>query len=103
MALKDYALEHTKRIFNEQKIMSLQNLNYYYILVELYRMLKYDTKLSVLKVCSNFVQKIAIFSHATFSPRLFTLELLPNANKGATFYPLLMRTTDYCKICYYEL
>ena len=44
---KDYVLEHTKPIFNENKILSLHHLYIQHTFIELFKIVKYRTPISV--------------------------------------------------------
>ena len=50
MAKKEYLLEHTKPLFNEQKIMTLHHLYIYHTFMELFKIMKYRTPISVFKL-----------------------------------------------------
>ena len=47
MSPKNCALEHTKPIFNEHKIMNLKNLYTYHTFMELFKVLKFRTPISI--------------------------------------------------------
>ena len=47
MAKKDYQLEHTRPIFNEQKILSLHHLYIHHTFVDLFKIVKYRTPISL--------------------------------------------------------
>ena len=46
-APKNYVLEHTKPLFNEHSIMSLQNLYQYHSFIEVFKLLKYNSPVPV--------------------------------------------------------
>ena len=47
IAKKDFSLEHTKPLFNEMKLLSLHHLYIYHTFLELFKVLKYKTPISV--------------------------------------------------------
>ena len=47
MAPANYCLEHTKPLFNEWKILTLNNLHTYYCFMELFKILKYRCPISL--------------------------------------------------------
>ena len=47
MSKKNYSLEHTKPLFNKHKILTLSNLSVYHTFLELFKILKYRTPISI--------------------------------------------------------
>ena len=50
MAKKDYLLEHTKPLFNENKILSLHHLYVQHTFIELFKIIKYRTPISLFEL-----------------------------------------------------
>ena len=50
MAPKNYCLEHTKPIFNEHNILSLNNLHIFHTYMELFKILKFCTPISLFEL-----------------------------------------------------
>ena len=53
MAAKNYQLEHTKPIFNEQNLLTLHHLYIYHIFCDTFKILKYKTPISLFELLSN--------------------------------------------------
>ena len=47
MEHKSYCLEHTKPLFNEHKILNLENLYFYHMFMEIFKILKYSIPCSL--------------------------------------------------------
>ena len=47
MEHKNYCLEHTKPLFNEHKILNLENLYFYHMFMEIFKILKYSIPCSL--------------------------------------------------------
>lgn len=64
MAKKDYILEHTKPLFNENKILCLHHLHIQHTFIELFKIIKYRTPMSVYEMFqsssrdSNFLMNV---------------------------------------------
>ena len=81
MAKKNYLLEHTKPLFNEYKILSLHHLYIQHTFVELFKIIKYRTPISVFEL---FCQ----------SPRNTNfLMLLPRINLDVSKFNFVFRAT----------
>ena len=52
MTKKDYLLEHTKPLFNENKILSLHHLYVQHTFIELFKIVKYRTPISIYELLS---------------------------------------------------
>ena len=82
IAEKDFSLEHTKPIFNERKLLTLHHLHVYHTFLELFKILKYQTPIS-------------LFELFCFSPRLSNLLLmLPKINNETAKQNFVFRSSS---------
>ena len=68
---KNYVLEHTKTIFNERNLLSLHHLHIYHTFLELHKIMKYKTPITI---CKLFTQSIRSTNMGLIIPKI-TLEL----------------------------
>ena len=52
IAIKSYTLEHTKPIFNDKEILSLENLYLYHSFTEVFKILKFQSPISLFQLFS---------------------------------------------------
>ena len=70
-AEKDFSLEHTKPLFNENKILNLQNLYFYHTFMETFKVVKFTTPISI----RNLVEFLPRTEKLKFSVPLVRLDI----------------------------
>ena len=60
MAAKNFQLEHTKPIFNEQNLLTLHHLYIYHTFLDTFKLLKFRTPISIYNLLQNSPKNINI-------------------------------------------
>ena len=82
IAEKNFALEHTKPIFNERKLLTLHHLYAYHTFLEVFKILKYQTPISLFELFS--------FSHRHSNLKL----ILPKVNNETARHNFLFKSSS---------